>query len=70
MANAEPGGMKVTFVWDIVDPNGGHLNRVSGEEVVPVAGAPRVNVWDELSPVAIQAVSDKAVTALQASLGR
>lgn len=54
----EKAGVKVSYIWDVTDPAGQRLNRITGEEVV--AGAAQRDPWAAITPPLIETISNKA----------
>jgi hypothetical protein len=64
VAARDKGGIKVSYIWDVTDPSGKRVNRITGEETV--AAAPNAkDPWDSVTPTTTRAIADK----LAASLG-
>ena len=49
---------KVSYIWDVTDPAGKRVNRITGEEVVP--GNPGKDPWAALTPQVTQSIAGKA----------
>lgn len=56
----EKSGVKVSYIWDITDPAGQRVNRITGEEMV-TAGADR-DPWASVSPQVIDSISGKTAS--------
>lgn len=56
----EKAGVKVSYIWDVTDPAGQRVNRITGEEVVS-AGADR-DPWNSVSPQVIESISNKTAS--------
>ena len=56
----EKSGVKVSYIWDITDPAGQRVNRITGEEMVN-AGADR-DPWASVSPQVIDSISGKTAS--------
>ena len=54
----EKTGVKVSYIWDVTDPAGQRLNRITGEEIV--AGATQRDPWQAITPPLIETISTKA----------
>lgn len=54
----EKAGVKVSYIWDVTDPAGQRLNRITGEEIV--AGATQRDPWQAITPPLIEKISTKA----------
>ena len=57
---------KVSYIWDVTDPTGKRVNRITGEEVV--AGAPSKDPWAALTPQVAQSLAAKAANSFVAWL--
>lgn len=53
----EKAGVKVSYIWDVTDPSGQRVNRITGEEIV-AAGADR-DPWGSVSAQVIDTISSK-----------
>jgi hypothetical protein len=51
-------GTKVSYIWDVTDPTGKRVNRVTGEEMASAAGSK--DPWAALTPTVAQAIAGKA----------
>lgn len=58
VAAKDKNNTKVSYIWDITDPAGKRLNRITGEEVV-TGQAPK-DPWAAVSPTVTQAVAQKS----------
>lgn len=58
VAAKDKSGTKVSYIWDVTDPTGKRVNRITGEEVV--AANPSKDPWAALTPVVAQSIADKA----------
>ena len=56
----EKAGVKVSYIWDVTDPAGQRLNRITGEEVV--AAAQGRDPWSAVTPQVIETISAKTAT--------
>lgn len=56
----EKAGVKVSYIWDVTDPTGQRVNRITGEEIV-AAGADR-DPWASVSSQVIDTISSKTAT--------
>lgn len=57
VAAREATGTKVSYIWDVTNPTGARVHRITGEEVVSGAGAG--DPWASVSPQLIQVVAAK-----------
>lgn len=62
----EKSGVKVSYIWDVTDPAGQRVNRITGEEMI-TAGADR-DPWASVSPQTIDAISSKTASQVAAWL--
>jgi hypothetical protein len=59
-------GNKLSYIWDVTDPAGKRVNRITGEEVLaPVGGG---DAWASVTPQIMQTISDKTAASLAAWL--
>jgi hypothetical protein len=58
VAAKDKANTKVSYIWDITDPTGKRLNRITGEEVV-TGQAPK-DPWAAVTPPITQAVAQKS----------
>lgn len=56
----EKSGVKVSYIWDITDPAGQRVNRITGEEMVN-GGSDR-DPWSSVSSQVIDSISGKTAT--------
>lgn len=59
---AEKTGTKVSYIWDVTDPAGKRVNRITGEETVP--GAAGKDPWAAVTPQILQTIADKTAGSL------
>jgi hypothetical protein len=57
VAAREATGTKVSYIWDVTNPTGARVHRISGEELVNGAGPG--DPWASVSPQLIQAIASK-----------
>jgi hypothetical protein len=57
---------KVSYIWDITDPTGKRVNRITGEEVV--SGGASKDPWSALTPQVAQSIAGKAANSFVAWL--
>lgn len=62
----EKGGTKVSYIWDVTDPAGRRVNRITGEELI--AGAESKDPWAQVSAQVTQSIADKTAQSLAAWL--
>ena len=63
VAARDKGGIKVSYIWDVTDPAGKRVNRITGEEttaIVPAAKDP----WGSVTPQLTQSIADKVASQL------
>jgi hypothetical protein len=60
VAAKEKNNTKVSYIWDVTDPSGKRVNRVTGEEVLPGGGSK--DPWAALTPQVTQTLAAKAAT--------
>ena len=57
---------KLSYIWDVTDPAGKRVNRITGEEVLSQASGN--DPWGSVTPQIMQTISDKTATSLAAWL--
>ncbi len=60
VAAKEKNNTKISYIWDVTDPTGKRVNRVTGEEVLPSQGSK--DPWSALTPQVSQSLASKAAT--------
>src|SRR5262245_40494623 len=66
VAAKDKSATKVSYIWDITDPTGKRVNRITGEEVVsPSSGK---DPWAALTPQVAQSIAGKAANSFIAWL--
>jgi len=66
VAAKDKSATKVSYIWDVTDPTGKRVNRITGEEVVsPSAGK---DPWAALTPTVAQSIAGKAASSFVAWL--
>jgi hypothetical protein len=58
----EKGRTKVSYIWDVTDPTGKRVNRITGEEVL--AGTQSKDPWSSVTPQVIDTISSKTAGSL------
>ena len=58
VAAKEKAQTKVSYIWDVTDPSGKRVNRITGEEIV--AGTPSKDAWESVSPQVAQQIAQKS----------
>lgn len=66
VAAKEKRNTKVSYIWDVTDPTGKRVNRVTGEEVLPGHGSK--DPWAAVTPEVSQSLASKAATSFVAWL--
>ena len=66
VAAKDKSATKVSYIWDITDPNGKRVNRITGEEVV--TGNAGKDPWSALTPQVAQSIAGKAASSFVAWL--
>lgn len=62
----EKTGTKVSYIWDVTDPAGKRVNRITGEEIV--AGAQGKDPWTAVTPQLVDTIVAKSSAPLAAWL--
>lgn len=62
VAAAEKAGTKVSYIWDVTDPAGKRVNRITGEEIVN--GTVGKDPWAAITPHTMQSISEKTASSL------
>jgi hypothetical protein len=63
VAAKEKASTKISYIWDVTDPSGKRVNRITGEEVSPGAGASK-DTWAAVTPEMVGAIANKTATAV------
>ena len=66
VAAKEKTATKVSYIWDVTDPTGKRVNRITGEEIVP--GNATKDPWASVTPALTQAIAEKSASSLSAWL--
>ena len=66
VAVKDKAGAKVTHIWDVTNATGARVNRITGEEVVPVAAGG--NAWSGVTGQVTQTIAERTVTSFVAWL--
>lgn len=66
VSTSEGRNSKIAYIWDVNDPGGSRVARVSGEEVI--AGAGRGDPWANVDSAAIRSIAGKTASQLAASM--
>jgi len=53
----EKGRTKVSYIWDVTDPSGKRVNRITGEEVL--SGAQSKDPWASVTPQVVDTIATK-----------
>lgn len=59
-AVAGGGSITITYVWDVLDANGGRLNRIQGQESFPGNAS---DPWSAVPPSVMQTIATKTIDA-------
>jgi hypothetical protein len=62
VAARDKSSIKVSYIWDVTDPSGKRVNRVTGEEVL--AAVNPKDPWASVTPAVTQAIADKTGASL------
>lgn len=62
VASKDRGQTKVTYIWDLTDPTGKRVNRITGHEMAPAGTAK--DPWVAVTAAVTQAIADKTATSL------
>jgi hypothetical protein len=62
VAAKDKSGTKVSYIWDVTDPSGKRVNRITGEEVI--AGPVSKDPWAALTPQVAHNMAEKAASSL------
>ena len=62
VAAREKNTTKVSYIWDLTDPTGKRVNRITGEEVA--GGGENRDPWASVTPNIMQSISGKTATQL------
>lgn len=58
VAAKEKASTKISYIWDVTDPSGKRVNRITGEEVSPGSGASK-DTWGAVTPAMIDQIANK-----------
>jgi hypothetical protein len=67
VAARDKSGVKVSYIWDVTDPAGRRVNRITGEEVVAAAAG---DPWASVTPQVSQTIARKSAESLSTWLGQ
>ncbi len=62
VASKDRSQTKISYIWDLTDPTGKRVNRVTGEELAP-AGAAK-DPWVAVTPAITQTIAEKTTASL------
>lgn len=62
VAAKEKNGTKVSYIWDVTDPTGQRVNRITGEEVAGKTDSR--DPWTAITPQVMQSITSKTATSL------
>ena len=60
VAAKEARNTKLSYIWDVTDPKGRRVNRITGEQTV--TGSSSRDPWVAISPAIIQTIADKTAS--------
>ncbi len=60
VAAKEKASTKISYIWDVTDPSGKRVNRITGEEIS--AGAGSKDTWTAVTPAMIDQIANKTAT--------
>ena len=66
VAAKDKSATKVSYIWDVTDPTGKRVNRITGEEVA--SGGAAKDPWAALTPQVAQSIASKAASSFVAWL--
>ncbi|MGI9422318.1 MAG: hypothetical protein ACR2PA_03935 [Hyphomicrobiaceae bacterium] len=64
VAAKESAGIEVSYIWDVANPGGHRVNRITGKEIV--TGAKTADPWSSVSAPILQQIATKTATNLGA----
>lgn len=62
VAAREKAGTKVSYIWDVADPTGNRVNRITGEELAGPTESR--DPWAAVTPTVMQSITSKTATQL------
>ena len=62
VAAREKAGTKVSYIWDVTDPTGKRVNRITGEELAGKTDSR--DPWTAVTPAVMQSITSKTAVAL------
>lgn len=68
VAAKDKAAVKVSYIWDVTDPGGRRVNRVTGEEIV--TGTAATDPWVGVTPQVTQAIAQKSAGSLASWLAQ
>ena len=66
VASKDRSAIKISYIWDVTDPAGKRVNRITGEELVADGGSREA--WSVVGPSLTQTIADKSAASLNAWL--
>lgn len=57
----EGAGTKISYIWDVTDPTGKRVNRISGEEITAASGT---DPWASVTPAVMNNITTKTASSL------
>jgi len=67
VAAKEKASTKVSYIWDVTDPSGKRVNRITGEETSPGAGASK-DTWSAVTPQVVDQIANRTASSVTAWL--
>ena len=66
VAAKEKASTKISYIWDVTDPSGKRVNRITGEEIAPGAGVQES--WAAATPAVVNQIAGKTASQVAAWL--
>lgn len=63
VAARDKAGTKLSYIWDLADPAGKRVNRITGEEIVAAAPSAK-DPWTAVTPATLQSITDRTIGTL------
>lgn len=63
VASRDKAGTKISYIWDVSDPTGKRVHRITGEEIATGATNPR-DPWNGVTPAVTQSIAEKTAAQL------
>ena len=68
VASIEKKGAKISYIWDITDPKGGRVGRVSGDETIPTRSGS--DPWSGVDSGVLHSIAGKTASQVAATLAQ